>query len=394
MSIFDRTISKATSHGKTDLQRVDYLDGWRGLAILFVLIDHFFIFGDSTDFGRFGVDIFFVLSGFLMSKILFVKRTPLGTFYRRRISRVFPVFIIYVLLMCALSYLLKLTEEHENVLYTLTFMRAYFPIGQEMVNTGLPIEHIWSLNVEEHCYVILSIVTLVAVLRGREYLALFAIGGSSIIAFYYLSTQTDLPSASFERQSHVLLGHLMISAGYFLVRDKFAPYVMSWMPVAAFFAAMFCYTEMAHWTMSWAFTPFFLAFAVNHLDKVPDFVKSILCFAPIRLFGIWSYSIYLWQSPFYNYLARHDVPFELANVVGFIGASVVGVFSFYVIENPIRTYLNNNWGVKKEEAEVTKKWPEVERRKKNNPRKNKYRRVGDSIKVIDGKKTVLNNAVF
>lgn len=48
----------------------------------------------------------------------------------------------------------------------------------------------------------------------------------------------------------------------------------------------------------------------------------------------------------------------------------------------------------KQEADVKKKWPEVERRKESNPRKNKYRRIGDSIKVIKGQKTVLINAIF
>lgn len=43
---------------------------------------------------------------------------------------------------------------------------------------------------------------------------------------------------------------------------------------------------------------------------------------------------------------------------------------------------------------MKKKWPEVERRKENNPRKNKYRRIGDSIKMINGQKTVLANAIF
>ena len=390
MSMLEGTIKSATSHGKTDLERIDYLDGWRGIAILFVLIDHFFIFSKFADVGRMGVDIFFVLSGLLMSRILYIKRTPLGTFYRRRISRVFPVFFIYVSLMCAISLFFGLTEEHENYLYTLTFLRGYFPVGVDMVNTGLPIEHIWSLNVEEHAYVILSIITLFAFLKRREYIALFMVGFGSIFAFYFIATKTDIPFPAFERQTHVLLGHLMVSAGYFLIRDRFAHLVQSWMPVVAFILAALCYTDWAHWTFRWALTPFFLAFAVNHLDKVPEFVKSFLRFAPIRLFGIWSYSIYLWQSPFYNYLVRHELAFEYANVLGFIGATVVGVFSFYIIENPIRRYLNNNWGVKKEVSV----WDGIDRRKRNVPAMNKYRRITDTIQMVGGKKTVLNNAIL
>ena len=76
--------------------RFGYLDGWRGIAIAMVLISHFL--GDLGSYGRMGVDVFFVLSGLLMANILFVKRMPLSKFYKRRFSRVFPVFLsIYYL---------------------------------------------------------------------------------------------------------------------------------------------------------------------------------------------------------------------------------------------------------------------------------------------------------
>ena len=64
-------------------QHIEYLDGWRGVAIGMVLLSHFFRL--SYNAGRFGVDLFFVLSGFLMARILFEQRTPIAAFYRRPI---------------------------------------------------------------------------------------------------------------------------------------------------------------------------------------------------------------------------------------------------------------------------------------------------------------------
>ena len=66
----ENTVKLAVNHGKSELSRVDYLDGWRGIAILLVLMEHFFGVRE-INVGRMGVDVFFVLSGMLMSNILF-----------------------------------------------------------------------------------------------------------------------------------------------------------------------------------------------------------------------------------------------------------------------------------------------------------------------------------
>jgi peptidoglycan/LPS O-acetylase OafA/YrhL len=62
----------AATHGSSELERIGYLDGWRGLAIAFVLQHHFFEV-KWANFGILGVNVFFCLSGLLMSRILFVK---------------------------------------------------------------------------------------------------------------------------------------------------------------------------------------------------------------------------------------------------------------------------------------------------------------------------------
>ena len=67
-----------------------FLDGWRGVAIVMLMIGHFAPV-PGIDFGTIGVNFFFVLSGLLMSRILFVDAVPIPTFYRRRIARIFPL---------------------------------------------------------------------------------------------------------------------------------------------------------------------------------------------------------------------------------------------------------------------------------------------------------------
>jgi peptidoglycan/LPS O-acetylase OafA/YrhL len=81
------------------------LDGWRGLAIAAVIEGHFVgLLPGRT--GRLGVDAFFALSGYLMAGLLFIGRQPLKTFYKRRISRILPVFLVFTLTVYGLALLL------------------------------------------------------------------------------------------------------------------------------------------------------------------------------------------------------------------------------------------------------------------------------------------------
>ena len=102
-------------HVTSPHERLDYLDGWRGLAIALVLQSHFLPI-DGFDSGILGVDIFFCLSGLLIAKLLFIKRTPLITFYERRINRILPVFILFLSVMYLLAYF-----EGKQIDWTLDF---------------------------------------------------------------------------------------------------------------------------------------------------------------------------------------------------------------------------------------------------------------------------------
>jgi hypothetical protein len=90
------------SHRRLDTttKHVDYLDGWRGGVVLLLLVGHLellpTISGHSFYTGRLGVECFFVLSGRLMAEILFVRQTPIGIIYWRRISRIFTAFWLFL----------------------------------------------------------------------------------------------------------------------------------------------------------------------------------------------------------------------------------------------------------------------------------------------------------
>jgi peptidoglycan/LPS O-acetylase OafA/YrhL len=320
-----------------ELRHIDYLDGWRGLAIVLVLQAHMGGLA-AINTGRLGVDVFFVLSGFLMARILFVKRVPLGTFYKRRISRILPVFLVFITVVYGAGCLLH-RQEAQNFLYTLTFTRTYLPANASLWRADIPVLHLWSLHVEEHCYVFLGLLTLIGFLRGREGLVL-VLAGTASVAIYFIDTAfPSIAPPDPVARTEVAASHLLISAGYCLMRKRYASLVRPWMPLAAATAAVSCYASFAPWWCRILFSPYLLAFTVNHLSETPRWCQAGLALPPLRLLGIWSYSIYLWQQPILgHYFFGND-----AHVISCAAAIAAGAASFYLFENPVRTWLNKRW---------------------------------------------------
>jgi peptidoglycan/LPS O-acetylase OafA/YrhL len=316
---------------------VAYLDGWRGLAIGLVLVSHFLPRTPWFNSGLLGVDIFFCLSGLLMSRLLFVRRMDLKTFYKRRASRILPVFFLFVAVVFALHWSQTGQIDFLELVSTTLFLRTYVPAVPDIWHSPLAIGHLWSLNVEEHCYLLMGLLTLVATLRGREWLALVGAGLLTIVVYVaYVKIPGIVPPWG-DAGTEAVAGPLLLSAGYSLLSFRVAPFVRPWMPIAAFVAAALCFSSLLpRWSIVLV-APFFLAFAVNHLDATYSVVRAALSWAPLRMLGVWSFSIYIWQQPIHQ--AQEHFPFGS----GLAAAMVVGVLSFTFFENPVREWLNRNW---------------------------------------------------
>src|SRR6185437_5220298 len=139
---YKRTMVEKSPNAAAVDERYPYLDGWRGLAILLVLIAHYWHVRVPV-IGRMGVDLFFVLSGLLMSHILFEKRMPIAKFYRRRISRILPVFLLFV----ATAWIgwSHRGASWQELVTTLTFTRTYYTHPM-ILHSLLPAQNLWSLN--------------------------------------------------------------------------------------------------------------------------------------------------------------------------------------------------------------------------------------------------------
>jgi peptidoglycan/LPS O-acetylase OafA/YrhL len=174
---------------------VPALDGVRGAAILLVLISHLMLFNDHTGsrlgdslaalrgLGWAGVDLFFVLSGFLITGILYDTLQDPGyfrTFYMRRFLRIFPLYYGFLFLLMALGPWLH-TAWHGRQYVLLAYMQntnLWFPVSDFHPGKWADLEHFWSLAVEEQFYLFWPL--LVFLVRGRRRLLALALGLSGL----------------------------------------------------------------------------------------------------------------------------------------------------------------------------------------------------------------------
>ncbi len=319
--------------------RVLLWDGWRGMAVLLVLCDHFFDIKWLWE-GRMGVDTFFVLSGMLMSHILFEKRMSLRDFYIRRLSRVYPVLFVYVLTMCGGAFVYAIEFTWAEVLACLTFLRTYLPAEPGIWGGGLTIAHLWSLNVEEHAYLFLSAMTLFMANRKNIAIALLtvALGTMLLSSYHYSHLSADEFMLFFIRTESAVV-FVLLSAGYGMLVRQYNFQLPAWVPLLCLPLAALCYAiALPDWLM-FSMSPILLAVAVNHLGQMPALMQKVLSNAVVRQFGLWSYSIYLWQQFFYEYAWA----FPGGKLTGLILAILTGVISYYVLEQPIRQWINGRW---------------------------------------------------
>lgn len=287
-----------------------------------------------------GVDVFFVLSGMLMSNILFIDRMHLKDFYIRRFSRVVPALVVFLCASFAVGLLMKYEFSIIEFIAKLLFVRAYYPVDPAIFASELPTGHLWSLNVEEHSYVVMSLISVILLARTKISYVLLALFALSIAV--NVRNYTSMPIDEFMLtlfRTETTLGFITFAAAYNLLKKEYSVSLHPAMPLVLFGLAFVCYVKSLPVWLTFVISPICLGIAVNHLTESFNWLQKLLTFAPLRWFGVLSYSIYLWQQIFYK--LHYALPGKA--LTGFVLSIAVGAGSFYIIENPIRRYINNRW---------------------------------------------------
>jgi len=204
-----RCNAAALSHGSEHNQRPDYrpdIDGLRGVAILSVVVYH--LVPNAVPAGFLGVDVFFVISGFLISTIIFKSLASDGfsfiEFYAHRIRRLFPALIIVIGFCLVVGWHALLPAEFKMLashtiassLYMENF-RLSAEAGYFDVSTALkPLMHLWSLGIEEQFYLVFPFMMWFGWrLRLNLFVLVAVIFSTSLGGFLYKAT--SWPVAAF-----------------------------------------------------------------------------------------------------------------------------------------------------------------------------------------------------
>jgi peptidoglycan/LPS O-acetylase OafA/YrhL len=335
------------------------LEGLRGLAILVVVIFHAHLFGVGGGFV--GVDVFFVLSGFLITGLLVREaerdgRISLERFYARRAKRILPaaltVLAVTVVLAVPLMPSIDLPRvagdaaaaalSVGNIVFAFN-ATDYFSADQ----LPSPVLHYWSLGVEEQFYLLWpgALVLCLRFLRGgprrSALLVLLGVFVTSLIASIVVTDQ-DQPLAFFllpTRAWQLALGGLLAVSASSLVRlPAGIRRVSGWAGLAAVVVAAFVVDPASAYPGAIALLPCLGAAAIILASLAPGEAPSPLRWRPIRFLGLISFSLYLVHWPVFIFAAaNNDAGGDLPTLeaIGLVGLSVVlGWLSYRFIEAP------------------------------------------------------------
>lgn len=295
--------------------------------------------------GFIGVDVFFVISGFLITRILFAPDgISLGAFYSRRIKRIFPALIAVLLGTYALGWAILLPAQFrllgENIAASVLFASNLFQLSQAGYFAPLaaenPLLHLWSLGVEEQFYIFwpLALSLLMRSPRRRQYI-MGAIAMSLIAGLILVRSSPNWAFYSpMPRAWELLIGGLLAEAN--LVRKDRSNFLAA-VGVGTIIASALLFDRSMAFPGALALLPV-LGAALVIVSPNAAVNRVLLSSRPAVLLGLISYPLYLWHWPLLAYLGvvRHGVPNFLEIWAAVVAAIVLSILTYRFIELPVR----------------------------------------------------------
>lgn len=332
------------------------ITGLRALAVLPVLLFHAFPYLIPSGF--FGVDIFFVISGYLISGIIFrgLQNNSFSylEFYRRRIKRIIPNLLLVLLAVLVMGWFVMTAKEYESLRFDLRASAFFYQNFHLLKGSDywaessqlLPLLHLWSLSIEEQFYIVFPLIcALLWKLKSRKALGIFVV----IFTLYsFLSCiHAHLPERAFywpiNRFWELGTGIIVSYIECFRLWDLKAISLklrqfMSLLGLVMIIYAMMTYTNV-HPSFK-TLIPVIGAVLIIVAGR-ECLINRLLSLKFLVFIGLISYSLYLWHWPLLAYLRLNGgdittLKLTLALFVTLIISSVV----YVTIENPIR---HSNW---------------------------------------------------
>lgn len=341
----------------SELQYRPDIDGLRAVAVLLVLAFHVNV--PQLRGGFVGVDVFFVISGYLIAGII-ARQIESGSFsiagfYERRARRIVPALLVLLLATAVLSsfYLLpgELVAYGKSLLgSSLSFSNFYFAANSSYFDEPAqmkPLLHTWSLAVEEQFYLLLPILLLFAARwKATTRIAILILVTVASFAWSAWASYREPTNAFYLPMSRVwelMLGSILAVGAFPYIRVRWLREAVAIFGLAAIVYAALHFTSDTHFPGIWALLPcggcFMVVAAGRHGASV---VARVLSFRPVTFVGLISYSVYLYHWPlivftrmgFLPWIPRENRSYALTILVASL---LLGTLSWLLVERPFRT---------------------------------------------------------
>lgn len=341
------------------------LDGLRAVAVVAVLLYH----GSASwaPGGFVGVDVFFVLSGYLITSLLLAEHARRGAvdllaFWGRRARRLLPALFLVLVAVAAYAAFLAPVEQRRGIrldaLATLGYVSnwRFVASGQSyfaQFQAPSPLRHTWSLGIEEQWYLLFPPLLAVLLARWRPHrrwlagsLAVLALGSAALMAALY--TPGADPSRVYygtDTRVQALLVGAALAVGLHSATAGARWRVVAATGSCAGLAALLVLVAVVHDADSWMYRGGFLLTAVVAALVVAGVatgasgpVERLLAWTPLVQVGLISYGIYLWHWPVYVTLTpdRTGLSGTSLLAVRMVVTAVAAAASYVAVEAPVR----------------------------------------------------------
>jgi len=336
------------------------IDGLRALAVVLVMFFH--AFPPRVPGGFVGVDVFFVISGYLISGIILsakaAGRFSYAGFYARRIRRIFPALVILLAALLAGGWFLLYADDYARLGYhaaagaafasNIAFWReaSYFDVAAELK----PLLHLWSLGVEEQFYLVWPVLLVIASRwRRGPLIATLAIGTASFLIAIWTVRIDRTPAfyAPWNRFWELLAGATLACIEADSALDVWMQRLMSRPRLAD--AASLCGLVMIGagvvlidstrvFPGLWVLLPVIGTVLLIVAGPVAMINRAILSPAPVVWVGLISYPLYLWHWPLLSFahLLLGDIPPWWLRLILLATSVLLAWITYRVVERPIR----------------------------------------------------------
>ena len=325
------------------------IDGLRAISIIAVLAFH--AFPEAVNGGFVGVDVFFVISGFLIGGLIFAEistgRFDFVNFYARRSRRIFPALILVLIVTFATGWYVLFPDEYrqlgKHVLGAMAFVSNFVLLDEtsyfDSAAHTKPLLHLWSLAIEEQFYVLWPIYVWAAIRREKYFALLTAVLS---IASFVLSVSLASRSAAFylpvcrfwEIMSGSLLAYGARKSWPKFERHKNFGGIVGF---ASIIAALFV-TPERNFPGWWALLPVVGTLLLIWAGPKSWLNRRVLSSPPLVFIGAISYPLYLWHWPLlvYGWIVHGGPPTTAAKIILLSLSVILSCGTYWYVERPVR----------------------------------------------------------